>query len=206
MKKADEIPVEAPESTAQEGQEVVEVDIADADTPADNPADEDEDTIILSDEEKYKLLADQLQAAQAEIAELKDKNLRQMAEFDNFRKRTIKEKAELILNGGEKVLTALLPVLDDLERALENIEKSSDVDTLREGVELISTKLYKTLETQGLSRIDTTDQEFNTDFHEAIALVPTDEPEKKGRVIDCVQTGYKLGDKVIRHAKVAVGQ
>ncbi len=150
--------------------------------------------------------AEKLAEAEEEIAALKDKYLRQVAEFDNYRKRTMKEKAELILNGGEKVMQALLPILDDLERALDNIGKSDNVETLREGVDLIFSKLQKALAGQGLKRIETDGQDFNTDFHEAIALVPVEENEKKGKIIDCVQSGYLLNDKVIRHAKVAVGQ
>ena len=198
MKKEKEIPVESAETDVNLDEETVDAVAENADAPAsEEEADETEE-----DTSPEALLL----KAQAEIEALKDKNLRQMAEFDNFRKRTIKEKAELILNGGEKVLTALLPVLDDLERAMQNISKSDDVATLREGVELIVSKLNKTLESQGLTRIETDGADFDTDFHEAIALVPVEEAEKKGRVIDCVQTGYKLGDKVIRHAKVAVGQ
>lgn len=137
---------------------------------------------------------------------MKDQLLRQMAEFDNYRKRTIKEKSELILNGGQKVLESLLPVLDDLERAQTNMDKSDDVATLKEGVELIIDKLTKTLSTQGLSKIETDGSAFDTDFHEAIALVPVEDESKKNQIIDCVQTGYTLNGKVIRHAKVAVGQ
>ena len=140
------------------------------------------------------------------MAELKDKYLRQVAEFDNYRKRTLKEKTELILNGGEKVLTALLPVLDDFERAQESFKKSSDVEALREGVTLIFEKLVKTLESQGLKPIDAVGQDFNTDFHEAIAMIPAPNDDDKGKVIDCIQTGYMLNEKVIRHAKVAIGQ
>lgn len=210
MNKEKEIPVEAPEVELHEGEEVIEVNADENDVnsveEADNETSNETDNTETEEPEEDNSLEAQLARAEAEIAALKDKNLRQMAEFDNFRKRTIKEKAELILNGGEKVLTALLPVLDDLERAMQNMEQSDDVATLREGVELIMTKLNKTLEGQGLSRIETEGKDFDTDFHEAIALVPVEEPEKKGRVIDCVQTGYKLGDKVIRHAKVAVGQ
>ena len=144
--------------------------------------------------------------AQAEIAELRDKYLRKVAEFENFRKNMMKEKAELILNGGERTLTAILPVLDDFERALQNMNDAQDVAAVKEGVDLIYQKFLKTLEGQGLKRIDCTDADFNTDFHDAIALVPGQPDEKKGKVIDCVQTGYTLNDKVIRHAKVAVGQ
>ena len=146
------------------------------------------------------------EAAQAQIAELKDKYLRTMAEFDNYRKRTLKERAELILNGGEKTITALLPVLDDMERALKNGENTDDPQVLREGMELIYQKLMKVLEAQGVSVIDTKDADFDTELHEAVALVPGMGDDKKGKVIDCMATGYKLNDKVIRYAKVAVGQ
>ena len=149
---------------------------------------------------------DPLAEAQEQLAALNDKYLRLAAEFDNFRKRTIKEKADLILTGGEKVLSALLPVLDDLERARDNMQKSTDVESLREGVEMIIGKLDKTLAAQGLKRMEPIGTLFDTDFHEAIAMVPVPEDEQKGHVIDCVQTGYLLGEKVVRHAKVVVGQ
>ena len=149
---------------------------------------------------------DKLAAALAEIDSLKDKYLRQVAEFDNYRKRTLKEKTELILNGGEKVLSALLPVLDDLDRAMQNIEKSTDVETLKEGVSLIMDKLTKTLQGQGLQKMDAIGKMFDTDFHEAVALIPSTEEAQKNHVIDCVQPGYMLNEKVIRHAKVVVGQ
>lgn len=149
---------------------------------------------------------EQLQKAQEEIQHLKENHLRQLAEFDNYRKRTLKEKAELILNGGEKVLTAFLPVLDDLARAQENIEKNQDYNTLKEGVDLIVKKLYKVLGEQGLTVIEAEGQPFDTDYFEAVALVPVEDDAQKGKIIDCVQTGYKLNDKVIRHAKVVVGQ
>ena len=143
---------------------------------------------------------------EAKLAELKDSYLRQAAEFDNYRKRTVKEKTELILNGGEKILTALLPVLDDMERAEKNMEKSTDVQALKEGLNLISKELITTLENNGLKRINTENADFDTDFHEAVAMIPAPSDDMKGKVIDCIQTGYKLNDKVIRHAKVAVGQ
>ena len=129
-----------------------------------------------------------------------------MAEFDNYRERTLKEKTELILNGGEKAISAILPVLDDMERAIANGAKTEEPEVLREGMELIFAKFQKTLETLGVSKIETTDADFDTDVHEAIAMVPGMGDDKKGKVLDCVQTGYKLNDKVIRHAKVAVGQ
>ena len=143
---------------------------------------------------------------ETQLAELKDQYLRKVAEFDNYRKRTLKEKTELILNGGEKVITSILPILDDFERAEDNISKATDLDALKEGVELIFQKLLKVLEAQGLKKIETHEADFNTDFHEAIAMVPAANEEQKGKVVDCVQTGYTLNDKVIRHAKVAIGQ
>ena len=149
---------------------------------------------------------DPLEKAQDEIAELKDKWLRSVAEFENYRKRTLKERAELILNGGEKFITAILPILDDMERAIENGKKTDDPDVLREGIELIYQKFMKTLEAQGVKKIEALDADFDTDVHEAVAMVPGMGDDKKGKVIDCLQQGYKLNDKVIRHAKVAVGQ
>jgi molecular chaperone GrpE len=149
---------------------------------------------------------DPLQKAEEEIADLKNQLLYKVAEFENYRKRTLKERAELILNGGEKFITAILPVLDDMERAIENGAKTDDPTVLREGMELIHQKFMKTLESQGVSKIETTDADFDTDVHEAVAMVPGMGDDKKGKVIDCLQQGYKLNDKVIRHAKVAVGQ
>lgn len=134
----------------------------------------------------------------------KDKYIRLYAEFENYKKRTLKEKTELILNGSEKTITAILPVLDDFERALDN--KADNIDSIKEGFELILKKFIKSLETLGVRKINTDNQDFNVDYHEAIAMVPGVEDDKKGKIIDCVQTGYTLNDKVIRHAKVAVGQ
>lgn len=149
---------------------------------------------------------DPLEEANAHIEELKDKYLRQVAEFENYKKRTLKEKAELILNGAEKTVTAILPVLDDMERALQNAGDTEEAQAFKDGFELIYKKFVKTLESLGVKKIETEGQDFNTDFHEAIAMVPGLGDDKKGKVIDCVQTGYTLNDKVIRHAKVAVGQ
>ena len=149
---------------------------------------------------------DPLEAAQEEIAELKNQLLYKAAEFDNYRKRTLKERTELILNGGEKVIMAVLPVIDDMERAIENGAKTDDPEVLREGMSLIHQKFIKILEAQGVALIDTDNADFDTDIHEAIAMVPGMGDDKKGKVIDCLQEGYKLNDKVIRHAKVAVGQ
>ena len=147
---------------------------------------------------------DPLTKAQQEVEELKKTLLYKTAEFENYRKRTMKEKADLILNGGEKTISAILPILDDFERALA--DKSEDPKAIKEGVQMIFNKFVKTLEGLGVKKIETADKDFDVDFHEAIAMVPGMGDDKKGKVIDCVQTGYTLNDKVIRHAKVAVGQ
>jgi molecular chaperone GrpE len=160
------------------------------DAPAEEPAEE----------------KDPLEVAKAEIEELKTQMLYKTAEFDNYRKRTLKEKAELILNGGEKAVSAILPIIDDMERAIDNGAKTDDPAVLREGMELIYNKFMKALESLGVKKIDTADADFNTDQHEAVAMVPGMGDDKKGKVIDCLQAGYMLNDKVIRHAKVAVGQ
>ena len=148
----------------------------------------------------------ELQKVQQELAEQKDKFLRLSAEFDNYRKRTMKEKAELILNGGEKSITSILPVVDDLERALKNMETATDVEAVKEGVQLIYNKFMSVLGQNGVKVIETQEQPLNTDYHEAIAVIPAPEEGKKGKILDCVQTGYTLNDKVIRHAKVVVGE
>lgn len=149
-------------------------------------------------------LEEQLEAAKKEAEQYKDKYLRAVAEFDNYRKRTLKEKAELLLNGSEKAVCAFLPILDDFERAIA--DKTEDVNAIKEGVQIIFNKFNKTLESLGVKKIETEGKDFDVDFHEAVAMVPGMGNDKKGKVIDCVQTGYQLNDKVIRHAKVAVGQ
>lgn len=142
----------------------------------------------------------------AELEALKDKYLRTVAEFDNYKKRTLKEKTELILNGSEKTVTTFLPILDDMERAIANAGKAKDITAVEEGWELIYNKFIKLLDSIGVKKIETNDADFDVDYHEAVAMVPGMGDDKKGKVIDCVQTGYTLNDKVIRHAKVAVGQ
>ena len=149
---------------------------------------------------------DSLAEANAEIEELKNKYLRTVAEFENYKKRTRKEVADLILNGGEKTVAAILPVIDDMERAIDNAGKAKDIKALEEGWELIFKKLVKTLEGLGVKKIDTVGKDFDVNYHEAVAMVPGMDDDQKGKVIDCVQAGYMLNDKVIRHAKVAVGQ
>ena len=167
----------------------------DADTQAEESNEEEAST---EDEQ------DTVSSAQSEVEQWKDKYIRLAAEFDNYKKRTLKEKSELILNGSEKTVAAILPILDDFERAIA--DKTEDPQAIKEGFELIYKKFLKTLETLGVNKIKTDDADFNVDYHEAIAMVPGMGDDKKGKVIDCVQTGYTLNDKVIRHAKVAVGQ
>ena len=184
-----------------------EKDIA-QDTQAENASNmnEGEEKTTEAQEEKgeEKTVEQQLQEANEKIAELKDQYLRKAAEFENYRKRTLKEKSELILNGAESTVKAILPILDDFERALA--DKTDDCKAVKEGQQLIFNKFVKALKALGVEKIETQDQDFDVDYHEAIAMVPGMGDDKKGKVIDCVQTGYKLNDKVIRHAKVAVGQ
>ena len=163
----------------------------------------DKDTANADNKAEEKEL-DPLAKAQQEVEDLKKQLLYKTAEFENYRKRTLKEKAELIMNGGEKTIAAILPILDDFERALA--DKSEDPKAIKEGVQMIFNKFVKSLESLGVKKIETQDKDFDVDYHEAIAMVPGMGDDKKGKVIDCVQTGYTLNDKVIRHAKVAVGQ
>ena len=204
-------------NVADMNEEVTEKAAADA---TDNSGDEAETEIPENTEEKVESGDESnnssdsnesdekspLEMAQEQIDELKDKYWRSVAEFDNYRKRTLKEKAELILNGSEKAVGAVLPILDDMERAIANGEKTDDPQVLREGISLIYAKFQKVLESLGVKEIETADADFDTDVHEAIAMVPGMGDDKKGKVLDCVQKGYKLNEKVIRHAKVAVGQ
>ena len=162
-----------------------------------------EDTTPLTHEEE---LEKELEKAQEEMEEQKDKYLRLSAEFDNYRKRTLKEKAELILNGGEKSLSSILPVVDDFERAIKTMETATDVNAVKEGVELIYNKFMAVLAQNGVKVIETKDQPLDTDYHEAIAVIPAPSEAQKGKILDCVQTGYTLNDKVLRHAKVVVGE
>ena len=163
----------------------------------------EQENVELTAEEK---LQKELDEANEKVAVLEDKYLRQVAEFDNYRKRTIKEKAELIKNGGERAIESILPVLDDFERALSNMAKDENATEIKTGVELIYNKFVGILKQNGLQKIETEGAEFNTDFHEAIAIIPAPDESLKGKVLDCVQAGYTLNEKVIRHAKVAVGE
>lgn len=157
----------------------------------------------LTPEEKLKAQVDELTKEQEEM---KDKYLRLSAEFDNYRKRTMKEKAELILNGSEKAFKAILPVVDDMERALATMQKATDVEAVKEGVELIYNKFIQILGQNGVQAMDTKEKELDTDYHDAIAIIDAPSEELKGKILDCVETGYTLNDKVLRHAKVVVGK
>lgn len=147
---------------------------------------------------------DPLEVAQAEIADLKKQLLYKIAEFDNYRKRTMSEKADLILNGGAKVLGAILPVMDDMERALDQMKKAEDMASVIEGVELIRKKFLSILEKQGVKPIETEGLDFDVDLHEAIAQLPAPSPEMKNKIMDCTLKGYMLNDKVLRHSQVVV--
>lgn len=166
-------------------------------------AEEQTEEKVLTEEEKIQA---ELAAAKAEIDELKNQMLYKQAEFENFRKRTLKEKAELIDTAGGRVLKNFLPVMDDMERAMANMEKAEDVAAVKEGVALIIDKFVKALASEGVAKMDVVGKDFDADLHEAVAMVPGMGEDNKNKVIDCVQTGYMIKDKVLRHAKVAVGQ
>ena len=174
------------------------------DTAEEQPQnDQAEEAAPLTHEEQ---LEKELEDARTVIEEQNDKYLRLSAEFDNYRKRTMKEKAELILNGGEKSISSILPVIDDFERAIKTMETAKDVKAVKEGVELIYNKFMAVMAQNGVKVIETKDQPLDTDYHEAIAVIPAPSEEQKGKILDCVHTGYTLNDKVIRHAKVGVGE
>ena len=191
----------------KEQQEAAEEQVKSSDTVESKAAGQTEETsgaAKVADQETKTEDASEKMAA--EIAEWRDKYVRLSAEFDNYRKRTLKEKMDLMSSAGEDVIKSLLPVMDDLERALAATEKASDVAAVREGVVLISNKLRDTLRGRGLAEIEAVGQELDTDFHEAVAKIPAQDETQKGRIIDVVQKGYKLNDKVIRHSKAVVGE
>ena len=192
------------EQNATQNENNAEANAEEQEAGTDNKSAEADNKTEDTDNKAESTEADPLIKAQQEVEELKKTLLYKTAEFENYRKRTMKEKADLILNGGEKTISAILPILDDFERALA--DKSEDPKAIKEGVQMIFNKFGKTLEGLGVKKIETADKDFDVDFHEAIAMVPGMGDDKKGKVIDCVQTGYTLNDKVIRHAKVAVGQ
>lgn len=198
-KKNKKIEIEDEETKLQD-EETVQEEITSSEEEMSSEADNEETSEAETNEEGEAEQKDD----SAEAEEWKDKYIRLYAEFENYKKRTLKEKTELILNGGEKTITAILPILDDFERAIA--DKTEDATVIKEGFDLIFKKFLKTLEGIGVNKIETEDKDFNVDYHEAIAMVPGMGDDKKGKIIDCVQTGYMLNDKVIRHAKVAVGQ
>lgn len=159
-----------------------------------------------NEENTEKTVEELLEEANAKIAELNDKYLRQVAEFDNYRRRVIKEKAELILNGGEKVLTEILPVIDDIERAQQEIGRATDIEGVKLGVDLIIEKFKKFLKSQGVEEIEAIGKDFDVNLQEAITMIPSPSDDMKGKVIDCTKKGYKLNDKVIRYAQVVVAE
>ena len=192
------------EQNATQNENNAEANAEEQEAGTDNKSAETDNKTEDTDNKAESTEVDPLTKAQQEVEELKKTLLYKTAEFENYRKRTMKEKADLILNGGEKTISAILPILDDFERALA--DKSEDPKAIKEGVQMIFNKFVKTLEGLGVKKIETADKDFDVDFLEAIAMVPGMGDDKKGKVIDCVQTGYTLNDKVIRHAKVAVGQ
>ena len=192
------------EQNATQNENNAEANAEEQEAGTDNKSAETDNKTEDTDNKAESTEVDPLTKAQQEVEELKKTLLYKTAEFENYRKRTMKEKADLILNGGEKTISAILPILDDFERALA--DKSEDPKAIKEGVQMIFNKFVKTLEGLGVKKIETADKDFDVDFHEAIAMVSGMGDDKKGKVIDCVQTGYTLNDKVIRHAKVAVGQ
>jgi len=145
-------------------------------------------------------------STEEQLAALQDKYIRLAADFDNYRKRMLKERMELIKTAGEDVLVSFLPILDDVERAMKSIRESQDLEAVKTGVELIYSKLKDFLTQKGIKEIDALNQPFNTDFHEAITQIPVDDQDKKGKVVDVVQKGYTLHDKVVRFPKVVVGE
>ena len=184
-------------SSEKENQEVVNEETTNLQEEKENLAEETNEADKVSAE---------LAELQKKYDELNNSHLRFMAEFDNYRKRTLREKSELIKNGGENALTQLLPVVDDFERALQNIHKAEDLTGVAEGVDLIYNKFVSYLASQGVKAMEVVGKPFDLDQSEAIATIPAPEEGLKGKVLDCVQTGYLLNEKVIRHAKVVVGE
>lgn len=167
---------------------------------------QEEQSNPTAQEENADNVTDESEALQKKYNDLNDSHLRLMAEFDNYRKRTLREKADLIKSGGENILAGLLPVIDDFERAMQTIRTAEDVKAVAEGVELIYNKFLSFLSQQGVKPIETISEPFDMETSEAIATIPAPEENLKGKVLDCVQTGYMLNDKVLRHAKVVVGE
>ncbi len=167
---------------------------------------QEEENNMTEENETSDNVSDELTSLQKKYEELNDTHLRLRAEFDNYRKRTMREKADLIKSGGENALKNLLPIIDDFERALQNVQTAEDIEALKEGINLIHGKFINYLTQQGVKPIEAIGKPFNTEEFEAIATIPAPDPNMKGKILDCVQTGYTLFDKVLRHAKVVVGE
>ena len=167
---------------------------------------QEEENNMTEENETSDNVSDELTRLQKKYEELNDTHLRLRAEFDNYRKRTMREKADLIKSGGENALKNLLPIIDDFERALQNVQTAEDIEALKEGINLIHGKFINYLTQQGVKPIEAIGKPFNTEEFEAIATIPAPDPNMKGKILDCVQTGYTLFDKVLRHAKVVVGE
>lgn len=167
---------------------------------------QEEENNMTEENETSDNVSDELTSLQKKYEELNDTHLRLRAEFDNYRKRTMREKADLIKSGGENALKNLLPIIDDFERALQNVQTAEDIEALKEGINLIHGKFINYLSQQGVKPIEAIGKPFNTEEFEAIATIPAPDPNMKGKILDCVQTGYTLFDKVLRHAKVVVGE
>jgi molecular chaperone GrpE len=187
------------ETTEQKEQVVADQETTDTATGQNNTEGQDAEQMAATVEKEMESLS-------REISDLKDKNLRLMAEFDNYRKRTLKEKSELILNGGEDVLKKLLPLVDDFERAIQAMETSTDTQAVKDGIDLIYAKLMSFLNENGVTAIPTENEDFNTDLHEAVTTFPAPSEEMKGKIIECISKGYSLREKVIRYSKVIVGE
>ncbi len=184
----------------------VEKGVTQANENSENEEHTDENAENNEELTEVEKLAKDLEEAKSELEKQKKEYLFLLAEFDNFRKRTLKEKSELIKNAGEKAMLDILPVVDDFERALQAMHDSADLDSVKEGVDLIYSKFIKYLESNGVKAINSDNADFNTEFHEAVTTFPAADDSQKGKVIDTVQKGYMLNDKVLRHSKVVVGQ
>lgn len=187
------------ETTEQKEKVMADQETTDTATGQNNTEGQDAEQMAATVEKEIESLS-------REINDLKDKNLRLMAEFDNYRKRTLKEKSELILNGGEDVLKKLLPLVDDFERAIQAMETSTDTQAVKDGIDLIYAKLMSFLNENGVTAIPTENEDFNTDLHEAVTTFPAPSEEMKGKIIECISKGYSLREKVIRYSKVIVGE
>lgn len=194
--ESDKIVNEVPDNTVEMADEMT----------ADETTEEDIEDVSTEEGDELEALKNALQERQEALDKEKNEYLFLMAEFDNFKKRTMREKAEILKNGAENVLKGLLPIVDDFERGIDAIKDSTDADSVKEGMELIYNKFIKYLNQNGVKEIPTKDATFDVDVHEAIAMVPVEDEAQKGKVIDTIQKGYKLNDKVIRHAKVVVAQ